>query len=58
LGLEYDEDPDLFQPPPKWKPIPESDFLNYVTQIVAAVKRIHDAGIIHRNLKSDNIGVI
>ncbi len=39
----------------KGKPISESNILNWFTQILLAMKHVHDRKIIHRDLKCQNI---
>ena len=40
---------------PKNKPFPETQILDWFTQICLALKHIHNKHIIHRDLKSQNI---
>ena len=39
----------------KKKPFPESQILDYITQICLALQHIHNKKIIHRDLKSNNV---
>jgi NIMA (never in mitosis gene a)-related kinase len=39
----------------KKKPFPESQILDYITQICLALQHIHKKHIIHRDLKSNNV---
>ena len=39
----------------KKKPFPESEILDYITQICLALQHIHKKKIIHRDLKSGNV---
>jgi len=55
IAMEFVEGPSLFQLIQKKKALEPREAVNYMVQTCGALQAIHDSGIVHRDIKPDNI---